>query len=195
MVHRPLPTFHVADGARLVGAQIPIRPTVTLDSPALAVLTDLTEVRAAIVHPAATLVEAERIMIQQAVRLLFVVRQMPAVDGIVTLNDLHGEKPVRVLQERRVRREELLVQDVMSPLSALDAIDFASFVGARVGDVVASLLKFGHRYLIVVEASASDPVTRIRGLVSQSQVEKQLGESLQTVEVASSFAEIHRALA
>jgi CBS-domain-containing membrane protein len=194
IIHRALPVFHVPDGTRVVGAQAPPKPAVTLESPATSVLTDLAEVRAAVVHPAATLADAERVMIQQGVRLLFVVREMPAVSGIVTLNDLHGERPVRMLQERRVRREALLVQDVMTPLSELDAVDYALLRATRVGDIVATLLRFGHRYLIVVEEATAESPAVIRGLVSQSQVEKQLGEPLQTVEVATSFAAIHKAL-
>lgn len=195
MRHRPLPTYQVSDGTCIVQAQIAPKPRVTLDSPARSVLTDLTEVRAATAHPRVTLADAEQTMIQQGVRLLFVVSEMPCVDGIVTLHDMHSEKPVRVLQERRVRREQLQVRDVMTPLSELDAVDFESLAGATVGDVVATLLKFGHPYLVVIEASTLDSPARVRGLVSQSQVERQLGSPLHSVEVASTFAEIHRALA
>jgi len=105
MNHMSLPTFRVSDGTCIVQAQIPQKPRVTLDSPARSVLTDLTEVRAATAHPLVTLAAAERAMIQQDVRLLFVVSEMPCVDGIVTLHDMHSEKPVHMLQERRVRRE------------------------------------------------------------------------------------------
>jgi len=194
MNHTPLPTFRVSDGTCIVQAQIPHKPRVTLDSPARSVLTDLTEVRAATAHPRVTLADAERTMIQQGVRLLFVVGEMPCVDGIVTLHDMHSEKPVRVLQERRVRREQLQVKDVMTPLSELDAVDYRSLAVASVGDVVATLLKFGHPYLVVIEASTVDSPARVRGLVSQAQVERQLGSPLPSVEVASTFAEIQRVL-
>lgn len=194
MNHKPLPTFRVSDGTCIVQAQVASRAPVTLDSPALAVLTDLTEVRAATASPLVTLADAERTMIQQGVRLLFVVTEMPCVDGIVTLQDMHGDKPVRVLQERRVRREELQVKDVMTPLSEFDSVDYKSLATATVGDVVATLLKFGHPYLVVIEASSLEAPARVRGLVSQSQVEKQLGAALPSIEVASTFAEIQRAL-
>jgi len=194
MRHRPLPTYRVPDGTCIVQAQVPPKPQVTLDSPALAVLTDLTEIRAATASPRVSLGDAERIMIQQGVRLLFVVTEMPCVDGIVTLQDMRGERPVRVLEERRVRREQLQVKDVMTPLSELDAVDYGSFAEATVGEVVATLLRFNHPYLIVIEASTAESAARVRGLVSQSQVERQLGSPLPGGEVASSFAEIQRAL-
>jgi CBS-domain-containing membrane protein len=194
VTRKPLATFRVAEGTCIAQAQVARGPRVSLDSPALAVLTDLTQVRAATASPTATLAEAERLMIQQGVRLLFVVREAPCVDGIVTLQDMHGERPVRVLQERRARREQLQVKDVMTPLPDIDAVDFGSLEGATVGDVVATLLSYGHPYLIVIETSTADAPARIRGLVSQSQLERQLGTPLPSVEVATTFAEVHRAL-
>jgi CBS-domain-containing membrane protein len=194
MKHEPLTTYRVPDGTCIAQSQVARRPPVTLASPARAVLTDLTEVRAATASPGITLSEAEQLMIQQGVRLLFVVSEVPCVDGIVTLQDMHGEKSVRVLQERHLQREQLQVRDVMTPLSELDAVDFGSMETATVGDVVATLKKVGHPYLIVIEASSAEAPARVRGLVSQSQVERQLGSPLPSVEIASTFAEIHRAL-
>jgi len=194
MTHKPLSTFQVPDGTCIAQAQVASRPRVTLDSPALAVMTDLTQVRAATAHPSVTLVEAEQAMIQQGVRLLFVVAEVPCVDGIVTLYDMHGDRAVRVLEERRVRREQLQVKDVMTPLSGLDAVDFGLLESATVGDVVATLLKLGHPYLVIIEPSSGSAPARVRGLVSQAQVERQLGSSLPNAEIASTFADIHRAL-
>ena len=47
-------------------------------------------------------------MIHQGVRLLFVVTQMPGVDGIVTAADLQGEKPLRLVSQRQVKFEACL---------------------------------------------------------------------------------------
>lgn len=194
MNFQPLATYCVAEGTCIAQAEVAQGPRVTLDSPALDVMTDLTRTRAATASPMATLVEAEQLMIQQGVRLLFVVSRVPCVDGIVTLQDMHGDKPVRVLQEQRIRREQLQVKDVMTPLSELDAVDYGSLEGATVGDVVATLRKLGHPYLVIIEASSGEAPARVRGLVSQAQVERQLGSPLPAVEIASTFAEIHRAL-
>lgn len=194
MTHKPLSTFQVPDGTCIAQAQVASRPPVSLDSPALAVMTDLTEVRAATAHPMLTLADAEQLMIQQGVRLLFVVTDVPCVDGIVTLYDMHGDRAVRVQEERRIRRDQLRVRDVMTPLSGLDAIDFGLLKAATVGNVVATLLKLGHQYLVIIEPSSDGAPARVRGLVSQAQVERQLGTSLPSTEIASTFADIHRAL-
>lgn len=195
MSHAPLQTFHFPDGTRIAQAQPPQKDTVTLASPALSVMTDLTEVRAATVLPQVPLGVAESKMIHVGVRLLFVVSEMPNVDGIVTAADIQGDKPLRLVQQRQVRHHEITVADVMTPLSSLDAIDFAALARATVGQVVATLLKFGHPHLLVVERAPGDGAPRIRGLISQTQVERQLGTPLPTMEIASTFSEIRQALA
>jgi hypothetical protein len=59
---------------------------------------------------------------------------------------------------------------------------------------VATLLASGHPNVLVAEAGADPATPRIRGLVSQMQVERQLGMQLPSTEIAGTFAEIERAL-
>ena len=195
MNHLPLPTFRFPDGTRIAQALPPHKRAVTMTSPALDVMTDLTEVRAAIVQPATSLPNAELKMIHQGVRLLFVVSELPSVEGIVTAGDIQGDKPLRLVQQRQLRHSEISVADVMTPLSSLDAVDFDSLGRATVGQVVATLLKFGRPHLLVVEREGATGPARIRGLVSQTQVERQLGATLPSMEIASTFSEIRQALA
>lgn len=195
MASNPLPTFRFADGTCIAQAQArPLRP-VTADSPALAVMTDLTEVRAATVSAELTLDQAEQAMIQQGVRMLFVVSAMPCVDGIVTLAMLRGDKPIKLVQQRHVRRTDLCVADVMSKLSDLDVLDLDALRHATVADVAAVLQNFGMAHLLVAEAATPHSPPRIRGVISHTQVERQLGAPLPALAVARTFAEIELALA
>jgi len=190
-----LPTFRFPDGTRIAQAQPPVKGAVTLASPAMAVMTDLTEVRPATVQSRTSIESAELKMIHMGVRLLFVVDEMPNVDGIVTAGDIQGDRPLRLVQQRQLRHDEITVADVMTPLSSLDAVDFASLARADVGRVVATLLKFGRPHLLVVESAGGSGAARIRGLVSRTQVERQLGTPLPAMEIASTFSEIRQALA
>lgn len=194
MAHNPLPTYHLPAGTRVAQAQPPLKAAVTAASPALDVMTDLTEVRAATVPSQTSLPAAEAKMIHQGVRLLFVVDHMPDVDGIVTASDIQGDKPLRLVQQRQLRHDEITVADVMTPLAALEAIDFDALARATVGQVVATLLKFGRLHLLVVERTAASGAARIRGIVSKTQVERQLGTPLPALEVAATFSEIRQAL-
>ncbi len=195
MQDRAVPTFRFPDGTCIAQAQPRPQRTVTRSSPALSVMTDLTEVRAATVHPEVSLAQAEQTMIQQGVRMLFVVTQMPCVDGIVTLTDLLGDKPMKLIGKRRVRHDEICVADVMSRLSDLDVVDLAVVQRASVADLVSTFCKFGRLHLLVVEAASVEAPARIRGVISHAQIERQLGASVPMVEVASTFAELEEALA
>ncbi len=194
MNDKALPTFRFDEGVCIAQAEPPPAPPVTLDSPALAVMTDLTQVRAATVHPDTPLALAEQAMIRRGVRLLFVVERMPCVDGIVGAVDLHGERPMQVLHRRGGAYADLRVADVMTRLPEVDVVDFASLADATVARVVATLRRFGRPHLLVAEHATAAAPPRIRGLFSATQVERQLGRPLHTIAIASTFAEIEQAL-
>ena len=195
MTESELPTFHIPTGTCVPPAQVTPKPMVSLDSPALLVMTDLTEVRAATVDPDATLPNAEQLMIHQGVRLLFVVRDFPCVEGLVTTTDIWGDRPMRVVEQRQIRHDEVTVADVMSELSSLDAIDYDVLSQATVSQVAATFRKFGRSHLLVLQAATSTSPARIRGVLSMTQLERQLGHPIGSTEIADTFSAVQRVLA
>ena len=189
-----LSTFRLEPGTAIAQAQPWQAAPVTLDSPALAVMTDLTQVKAATTAPGTSLRQAEQMMIYQGVRMLFVVTDMPSIEGLITTTDLRGERQMRLVHERNVRYDELCVADVMTGLSMLDAIDHARMRTAAVGDVIATLKRFGRNHLLVVEAATPQTPRRVRGILSRAQIERQLGVPVDVTPIANSFAEIEQAL-
>jgi CBS domain-containing protein len=173
-----LTTFRFPENTCIPQAQPKVSGTVTLNSPGLEVMTDLAQVRAATISPETTLERAEQAMIQQSVRSLFVVSSFPCVDGLITATDLMGDKPVRLMNQRFVPRQDLCVSDVMTPLSLLDALDYDELKTANVSRVIATLKKIGHSHLLVVQAATGQGAARIRGVISLTQVERQLGRAL-----------------
>jgi len=189
-----LQTFRLTAGTGVAQTQPLVTGPVTLDSPALHVMTDLTQVKAATTHPATLLRLAEQAMIYLGVRMLFVVTEMPAIEGLITHADLHGDKAMRVVSERKIPYNELCVADVMTPLAALEAIDFDRVCSASVAQMVATLQHVGRNHLLVVEAARAATPTRVRGVISRAQIARQLGTPVEVAPIASSFAEIERAL-
>ncbi len=189
-----LPTFRVEHGTTLAQARPWQHPPVTLDSPALDVMTDLTQFKAATVHPETTLRQAEQVMIYQGVRMLFVVTDMPSFEGLITSTDLRGETQMRLVHERGVTYDELTVADVMTSVGAIDAVDHAVMAKASVGDTIATLRRFGRNHLLVVESATTTTPRRVRGVISRAQIERQLGTLIDVTPIADSFSEIERAL-
>lgn len=190
-----LPTFRLQAGTSIAQAEPWQTQAVTLDSPAVSVMTDLSRVKAATVHPSAQLRQTEQAMIYLGVRMLFVVSDMPRVEGLVTTTNLHGDRQMRLVHERGLRWDELTVADVMTELSMLDAIPFAALRTASVGDLIATLKRFGRNHLLVVEAGDAGTPHRVRGVISRSQIERQTGQAIDITPIATTFAEIERALA
>jgi len=189
-----LPARRLESGACIVQAQPWHSTPVNLDSPALAVMTDLRKVKAATTAPATTLAQAEQIMIYQGVRMLFVVSEMPSLLGLITSTDLSGDRAVRIAQQRSLRYDELTVAEVMTGLSMLDAIELGSLKTATVRNLIATLKTHGRDHLLVVEGGTGTAPQRVCGVVSRAQIERQLGTRIDIVEVAGSFAELGQML-
>jgi len=177
---------------------------VTLESPALDVMTDLARVSPATIRPQAPLEGANHFMISRGVRLLLVIDVRDTVLGVLTATDVLGEKALRVAAERGIRRGELTVADLMTPAERVEVIEFADVEGARVGHVLETLRRAGRQHALVMDhevVAASSPLERplrramVRGIFSVSQLARQLGLLLpQAGEVARTFAEIEAAL-
>ena len=189
-----LPTFRLGPGTAIAQAHPRTTAPVTVDSPALEVMTDLTQVRAATISPGTSLRQAEQVMVYQGVRMLFVVTDMPSVEGLITATDLRGETQMRAVHERHARYDDLCVADVMTGLSLLEAIDYERMRTATVGDVIATLKRFGRNHLLVVQNATDQTPRRVRGVISRTQIERQLGKAIDVTPIAISFSEIERAL-
>ena len=190
----PLPTQQLEPGTVLSQARERQNGPITLDSPALDVMTDLTDVKAATTSPSTTLGQAEQIMILQGVRMLFVISDTPALQGLITSTDLHGDTQMRLVQQRNVHYDELAVADVMTKLPELDAIDLDVMKHSSVSNVIATLRRHGRNHLLVVERAQAGYPSRVRGVISRTQIERQLGAPVPVTEVANSFAEVVRML-
>jgi CBS domain-containing protein len=166
---------------------------VTLDDSALQVLTDFQRVSAVIILSGDAVDEAHARMIQRGVRLLLVVDQDRKVLGVITANDILGEKPMQMIMQRGITRGDLLVRDVMTPQEQLDVLNFADVRAAKVGHVVATLQKAGRQHAIVVEFDDKGR-QKVRGVFSATQIARQLGVAIQTSQVARTFSEIEAML-
>ncbi|MBL8520890.1 MAG: CBS domain-containing protein [Betaproteobacteria bacterium] len=190
--YRPLPSLNL-QGTVLVARPAPPK-SVKEDSPALDVMTDLRHNIPATIDQQQSMDAAHAYMIQRGVRMLFVLNSERSLCGIITANDILGDKPLRFIQERRVRHSEILVADIMTPLERLDAIDWRTVSHGHVGEVVASLKESGRQHTLVIDKDREGRVVVI-GVFSLTQIERQLGVSIIASGAARSFAEIEAAIA
>jgi CBS domain-containing protein len=122
-----------------------------LDNPALHVMTDFRYVVPQTVSPEVQIdVTLER-MKKGGVRLLLVTDTADEIVGLVTANDIMGDKPVRLVQEQRVSREQIRVEQVMQTLGEVSVLDMRSVDGAQVGHIVETLHGLKLQHILVVE--------------------------------------------
>lgn len=202
--YQPLPILELGPGAglRRPVQNLPVR--VQRDSPALDVMTDLTRVTPGSIRPNAPVDAANQLMIARGVRLLLVVDERELLQGVITATDILGERCMRVATQRGLRHDELKVGDIMTPAEQVEVIALAAVEAARVGHVVETLRRAGRQHALVVDEDVIQPQRLIdrparrrmvRGIFSISQIARQLGVTLQTAEVARTFADIEAALA
>lgn len=163
---------------------------VSVESPALEVMTDLRRTTPATIRPQAPLAGANEFMIARGVRLLLVIDDQEHVLGVISATDILGERAMRVATGRAMRRDELTVADVMIPAEQVEVIALEDAAAARVGHVLETLRRAGRQHALV-----ADGEHMVCGIFSLSQVARQLGVSVATGgEVARTFSEIEAAI-
>ena len=166
---------------------------VTAASPATDVMTDFTKVAAITMGPCATLNAAEQRMIASNVRLLLVTEQSNKILGIITATDIQGDRPMKYLQKVGGKREDIFLQDIMTPAADLDVLQMRDVEKVLVGDIVETMKKVGRQHALVVDSDNEGNQT-LRGIFSTKQISKQLGIKIDTAEIARTFAELEEAL-
>ena len=187
LIARPLGRRGPCTLANLVPARV------TLESPALEVMTDLSRVTAVSIASLASIQEANQYMIARGVRSLFVLSG-DDVAGLVTATDVLGDRSMMVAQERGVPRRELVVGDIMTPLQSLEAFALWDVRMAKVGQIVVSLQRMSRHHALVAEILPDGGGERIAGIFSTSEIARQLGHPVAIPGYATSFAELERAL-
>lgn len=166
---------------------------VKADSMATDVMTDFTKVAAITMGPCATINAAEQRMIASNVRLLFVTDQSNGILGVITATDIQGDRPLKYLKEVGGKREDIYLQDIMTPADAIEVLYMVDVENARVGDIVATMKRVGRQHALVVDLD-EERNQIVRGLFSTKQISKQLGITIDPTEIAKTFAELETAL-
>lgn len=131
-----------------------------------------------VVSPDRRIDDAQQDMIRSGVRALLVL-EAECVRGLITLQDMLGERPILFLQssaclQDRCDHHEVRVADIMTPVEHLPMLDLPIVQSACVGDVVETFRTSDHTHLVVTEAQR-DGTRRACGLISRTWLERQLG--------------------
>lgn len=163
-------------------------------SPAMDVMTDLKLTSPVTISSAKTIDSALQAMIHKGVRMLLVEDLHFRMMGLITANDIQGEKPILFVQKQGITRGETLVRDIMMSISTVEALDFIDVNHSKVGDIIKTMTQSGRQHALVVESREGDQEKFIRGIFSTSQISRQMGIAINPTEKAQTFAELERAI-
>ena len=127
--------------------------------------------------------------------LLLVTDLHDAIVGIISSEDILGEKPVKLIQEKRIPRTEIEVAMVMTPASAMVAIEMDELQHARVGHIIQTLRSTKQHTLVVIQKETPEDHIVLRGLFSASLISRQLDKDITLLlSEAQSIAELQHDL-
>lgn len=192
---RRLSLARLSPGTGFAGSRCERDDLVTVSAYALEVMTDLRFVAASTTTPDEAIDGALQHMIARGVRMLLVTDASDSLAGLVTARDIDGPRPAAVMASRNVRREQLVVGDIMTPAGQIEVLRLDEVLYATVGDIVLTLKNSGRQHALVVEEDAASGKPTIRGIFSAAQIARQLGISTGARELSDTFAELERAIA
>ena len=164
---------------------------VHLDSPAVTVMTDFNYVHPVMVDPEMAIDGALQKMKTAGVRLLFVIDDSQQIIGLITANNIMGERPIKVVEQTRVMRSQIKVETIMTPQSAITALNMISVRNARVGHIIETLHRLERQHMLVVDVDASTHSQRVIGMFSTSHISKHLHKDVtEEMAPAHSLAEM-----
>lgn len=191
LTHRfkPLSLSSMSDAPELPKVQRTALPA----DPALSLLTDLNLSPCVVASHHDGLSQTMHLMMRAGVRMVFVAGADGELVGMVTAEDLHGERPVVRASNRQVPHHELTLSDIMVPVTHWDTVDMGTVRTARLGDVAETMHQHGLRYLLVTQKKQGKTV--LRGLFSAARLEMAMNTTIEPDLHSRSFAELEMVLA
>lgn len=178
--------------ASIKGIQQPVDAAQSnMHSPATEIFTDFTLHSPLLLEQATTIDYAREMMKRTHVKLKLVIDLQEVFRGVISLDDLMSAKVVKAMERSGLTLRELTVEHVMTPRSALHAIESRDFAMASIGDVLATMKKYGEQHVLVVDSQLGS----VRGIVSANDIARKIHIPIVISERANSFSEIYRAIA
>jgi CBS domain containing-hemolysin-like protein len=145
---------------------------VHLDDTARSVFLNFHKALPVIISPQTKLDEA--IFDMKALHLqLLLVEDKGKIVGLIGQEDLISEKPLTLMQQKGLRREEITVDMLMKPRNKILVIDILNLRNAKVGHIVKTFKENAVNYILVIKKGQGERHL-IKGLFSASQIGRQL---------------------
>lgn len=147
---------------------------VHLSDSAIDVMLDFKHTRACHVATNTLLVTANHEMTVGNVSTLLVTDESERVQGVLGIEDILGEKPIKITQEKNVMYKDLRVSMVMTPASKIIGLRMNDVKNSKVGHIIQTLQESKQYYALVIDEDMNSEAPYLRGLFSLAQISRQL---------------------
>lgn len=162
---------------------------VQANTPALAIFTDFRSHKPHMVDSHLEATEALEMMLAEDVTTKLVVDGSKEFIGVIGADDLTDHNMLLKQMALHVKRDELLVRDLMHSRASIRAIEYDQLKSATVADLVSTMKKSHQTYLLVVDKDAH----HIRGIVSAQEIARRLHAPVE-IEKELTFVDIFTAV-
>ncbi|HLA35195.1 MAG TPA: CBS domain-containing protein [Rhodocyclaceae bacterium] len=188
--YKSLPWTRLKRNAACYLAQTAAHAPLDANAPALDAMTDFRRSAPVTILQDASLDDANKVMALCKVNYLLVVDAQRQLLGLVTEAGAKGHRPMAIAHKLGIRPGELVVGDVMiDKHDEAEVLHLKDIVAARVGHVVATLKELATPYCLVVDHDEENNHV-VCGMFSLSQIERRLGHTPQSVEIAQTFSQV-----
>ena len=160
------------------------------DDPAVSVMRDYQVESAYSIPPHESIDHALQELNTQGILVLLVTNSNNEIKGIISIEDILGEKPIKLLGERRISRENITVQMVMTPIKDIVVFDKEAIQSSKVGNIVETLKLNKAHYALVVNHRNNEAQQESIGLFNLSQLQKQLHIKIRANKSESTIADL-----
>jgi CBS domain containing-hemolysin-like protein len=130
-----------------------------------------------------------------SIHFLLAVDNFDKIVGLISSEDILGTKPLQIIQDKPLTRENVKVHSIMIPCDKIVTINKDELKIAKVGHIIETLRQARQHYAFVVEVDPSNQKQTIVGLFSLSHISKQINKNLTDNNfIALSIAELHNKL-
>ena len=164
----------------------------SLDDPAIAVMTDHRIEKAPLINADRSLDRAMRQMAEDSCSMLIINNGEDGIAGLVTSADITGEKPIQYSKEAGKKRSELMVRHLMTKIEDIPALTIQDVLESKIGDILHTLNEIGSEYVLVTMIENGN--TAIRGVFSARSIARSLKIFFDPSPAARTFAEFTKAL-
>ncbi|WP_336367599.1 hypothetical protein [Marinobacter sp. C2H3] len=184
----PLPVQDLTRTSAMTTARPQSR--IGLEDAAVHVMTDYAENKPATLASDMMVSEARLWMRLADTPIKLVENQAGDCIGILTIQDVNGEKPMVVANRQGVALRDVRVRDIMRALGDLPAIHYRDLRAATIGDLVRTFEDVHEEYLMVLDDRQSTGQDYLRGLIAARELANRLDLSLDLEHRATRFYEI-----